>query len=299
MNELKVCSYNIWFDNIMIKERLESLLAKIILENPDVVCLQEVRPEIYDIIKNSLQNEYKYTFPKTINTNYSCVTLSKLPISKYLIYPFKNSKMDRSLIITKIDYPFINNNQNDQDNQDNQDNQNNQDNQENTTSIDKIEIVIVNTHFESIFSRKSKNIVKIDQYKETHKIMEQLVDDYKNVILCADTNILNKEESEFIPTNKFNRKEKTYEIISDISSNAWNDSWKLLGNNNNKFTYDSNINPYLMIKKYKYRSRLDRIIFKSNNLILIDFRLLQEIKGFVEPSDHYGIIGKFEIKSDE
>jgi hypothetical protein len=76
----------------------------------------------------------------------------------------------------------------------------------------------------------------------------------------------------------------------------WNDSWIKKGNDTNKYTYDWNYNVYLKFKKYKYRSRIDRILYKTDNCELIDFDIIKAKIGTIEPSDHFGIYGKFEIK---
>src|SRR3990172_11301757 len=105
MNVLTVVSYNIWFDETLRLERTVSLIQTLHNLNPDVICLQEVIPEIYEVLI-TLLSDYRFHFPKKINKNYGCVTFSKYPIFKCLDYEYTNSKMGRSLVITKIDYPY-------------------------------------------------------------------------------------------------------------------------------------------------------------------------------------------------
>ena len=62
-NVISVVSYNIWFDNTLSLERTKGLIQLLNKVNPDVICLQEVKPNIYDLLINILK-DYKYYFPK-------------------------------------------------------------------------------------------------------------------------------------------------------------------------------------------------------------------------------------------
>lgn len=276
MNQLKVITYNIWFDQTNIIDRTISLLDVINNKKPDVICLQEVRPDIYTILIGQLK-DYKYNFPKKINLNYGCVIFSKYPITKCLNYDYENSTMGRGLKIAKIDYPYKLTN-----------NLNNLNNLNNNT---KIEIIIATTHFESLF-KSYCNEKKINQFTIAKDVLNSLNQKYKNIIFCVDSNVLPYEE----------------EIFNSVFDNTWTDAWKIKGDDTNKFTFDNQENCYLKEKypKKNYRSRFDRILFKTNQCILDNFGL---IKGNnlinptnnnmnqnnsynynkVEPSDHFGI----------
>jgi tyrosyl-DNA phosphodiesterase 2 len=261
-NILTVLSYNIWFDEAMSLERTVSLLSAINRINPDVICLQEVKPDIYDILI-TLLSDYRYHYPKKINKEYGCVTFSKYQISKCTDYKFPNSKMGRSLIITKIEYPYhkITND---------------------GISVETMSIIIANSHFESLFRRKSDNTEKLEQYKMTKDILNKLHETTNNVILCSDTNVMVHEEN-----------------VLDECFDGWQDAWKLKGSNLNKYTYDSETNIYLNIrlKKFACRSRIDRIIYRTSDCVLEEFHMICGNKDGVEPSDHYGVYSKFNCAS--
>ena len=261
MNKLHILSYNIWFEETMIKERTESLINIINKNDPDIVCLQEVRQDVFNILISNLCN-YNY-YPKRIASSYGCVIFSKYNIIKCLTIPFQNSMMGRSLIISKIDFPYFD---------------------ESELSVNKIEIVIATTHFESIFSRKTENTVKLEQFKVAHQILDKLYKDYQNVIFCVDTNIITGEEDKFIPTNS---KHEKYD---------WYDAWSEMGESTNRYTYDSFSNMHLKKNPFKYRSRLDRVLYRCDNCILTYFDTIKN--NVIEPSDHYGVCVKFEIRSD-
>ncbi len=265
MNEISVLSFNIWFDEYMENERFYALLACIYGKDPDIICFQEVKPLVYKKLIKNLK-KYKYYFPNNISYSYGCAILSKYPITKSLQQPYKSTNMGRELLIAKIDYPV-------------------HIKEEDSILVDRTEIIFATTHFESEFKRIEKNKNKMDQIKEAKATLESLYDKYKNIIFCVDSNLIDGEENEFIPTGK---------------DSMWNDAWKLKGNNENKFTFDSYRNIYLQAKRCKYRSRLDRILFCAENCQLKDFDIIKNasdgVLSWIPPSDHFGIYGKFEIK---
>lgn len=266
MNEISVLSFNIWFDEYAECERTAALLACIYKNDPDVVCLQEVRPHIYEKLTKNLK-QYGYHYPKHVTYNYGCVILSKYKISKCLTIPYKHTSMGRQLVIAKIDYPrqIYKNRQ---------------------LYIENTDLMICTTHLESEFNRFSKNVTKWSQIDESFEVLEDIYDSYKNVIFCLDSNLTADEERLFnFPFNQ---------------ENGWDDAWITKGNPDNKFTFDGKKNVYLKQRKSRYRTRLDRILYKSNNCKLEDFQIIKDasdnVFNWISPSDHFGILGKFEIK---
>jgi exonuclease III len=266
MNELTILNFNIWFDEYAEKERLLSLIACIDKETPDIICLQEVKPIIYENLINKLKSYDYYHYPKNIIYNYGCVIFSKYKISKCLSKLYDNTQMGRELIIAKIDYPCYVLDINED------------------ICIEKVEVVIATSHFESEFNKKTKNINKWSQLEESYNMLNSLYDKYKNVIFCLDTNLT--EQEEINPLNNY--------LFSE-----WSDAWILKGDDDNKYTFDSKENNYLKSVKSKYRSRLDRMLYKSENCELENYKLIKDastpIISWIQPSDHFGILGKFEI----
>jgi exonuclease III len=249
MSKFKVISYNIWFSDNQSLERTLSLINCINSLNPDVICLQEVRSDIHEIL-TMLLNNYKYCFPKKITKGYDCVTFSKHPIHKCLNFPYKNSNMGRGLYVVQIRY-------------------------------NNIDMIIANSHFESLFKKNVENETKMQQYQTARSLLDSLHQTYKNVILCSDTNVMSHEEETF---------------DKEFKDNGWIDAWAEKGNDTNKYTYDSENNAYLKIKlqQVKYKSRIDRIFSKSVNCQLAEFDM---IGGYdIEPSDHFGIVTSYMIR---
>ena len=250
---LSIVSYNIWFDTYLATERIISLIVHLHETNSDIICLQEVKQNIYSILINNLC-EYGYHYPKYIPGRYGCVIFSKYPIEEGIIKNFSNSSMGRYMVVATINLNY-----------------------KEKLNVPSLNIIIANTHFESLFY--NKNSKKIEQYQTAKKILDVLYKKYRNVIFCADTNILPHEEKEFIATD----------------DDLWYDGWKMKGNKNNKYTFDGDSNIYLKIKKKKYKSRLDRLLYRADSWKLNEFDILKTLKGYLPPSDHFGIYGTFEV----
>ena len=241
---LKILSYNIWFDEHKRTERLFSLFENIKIENPDVVCLQEVLNFQYDTIKDRLN--YDYCFPDKLNGTYGCVILSKYPIIKSKIIGLP-SRMGRCITLVNI-------------------------------NINKTMIAIANVHFESEFGEI--NPTKIEQFRYVSTILNKLYNDYNNVILCSDTNVMQQEEKSF--TNIFNK---------------MTDAWMAKGKNpQTEFTYDYFTNLNLQQRNIRLKRRIDKILFRTKNILtLTDFNLIKGSNKTTQPSDHHGISAIFKI----
>lgn len=165
---LKIVSYNIWFDSFMRQQRITSLLSKIFVENPEVICLQEVIEETHSRLSKELKTVYKYTYPEFLPHRYGCVIYSKHPIEKATSLKFK-SNMGRQLDLAYIRLPTGNS------------------------------IVIGNTHFESEF--EEHNNVKKLQYRYASAMLQKIHNDnisdinYVGTLLCSDTNLTKYDEN--------------------------------------------------------------------------------------------------------
>jgi hypothetical protein len=208
--------------------------------------LQEVIPQTLIKLKE-IQEKYPYQYPKKLEYDYGNIIFSKKQIVSCFSYPFKNSRMGRTIELIQI-------------------------------SINNNKILIACSHFESEFNQYIKNKEKICQIIASEKIMSDMYDTFDNVIFCLDTNLIKSEESLF------------------FKSNNWNDGWTLT-NKDPGYTYDSNTNNNLIQKNYKvkYRSRLDRIIYKCKNYMISKCTLLDK-HDKIDPSDHHGIMAIFNIK---
>ncbi|KAL5842489.1 hypothetical protein ACOSQ3_013092 [Xanthoceras sorbifolium] len=172
LSSLKILSYNVWFrEDLEMHKRMKAIGDLIQLHSPDVICLQEVTPNIYDILchsswwkvyRCSVSNEMADSRP------YFCMLLSKLPVKAFSCKPFRNSVMGRELCIAEVE-----------------------------VQGDK-PLVIATSHLESpspgpptwdqMFSKE-----RVDQAKEAINLLEK----NPNVIFCGDMNWDDKLDGPF------------------------------------------------------------------------------------------------------
>lgn len=78
---MKIATFNIWNSDRGMPRRLQQIIDEIKKVDADLVCLQEVREEIYNKIKNEL-SEYDHNYYHTIDDEHSGLSiLSKYPLS--------------------------------------------------------------------------------------------------------------------------------------------------------------------------------------------------------------------------
>ncbi|KAJ4805766.1 Tyrosyl-DNA phosphodiesterase 2 [Rhynchospora pubera] len=108
-HKVTVMSYNVWFrEDLELEKRMEALGELIQLFKPDLMCFQEVTPNIYGIFESSIWwKEYKCSVPRQLAEErpYFCMLLSKLPVKAFSSTPFSNSVMGRELCKAEITLP--------------------------------------------------------------------------------------------------------------------------------------------------------------------------------------------------
>ncbi|KAL8198162.1 hypothetical protein R6Q57_029970 [Mikania cordata] len=106
LKTLKILSYNVWFaEDIELCIRMRAIGDIIQMHSPDVICLQEVTPDIYAILqKANWWKSYKcsLSFDKAISRPYFCMQLSKLPVKSFSCKQFSYSAMGRELCIVEV-----------------------------------------------------------------------------------------------------------------------------------------------------------------------------------------------------
>ncbi|KAJ0748792.1 putative endonuclease/exonuclease/phosphatase [Helianthus annuus] len=238
------------------------------LHSPDVICLQEVTPDIYAIFQRS--NWWKsYRCSLSSHTRpYFCMqvvvrpcVLSKLPVKSFGCEPFSYSAMGRELCIAEVL----------------------------AQGGDTSSLVVATTHLES----PCPGPPTWDQMysKERVKQANEAVDLLKkntNVIFCGDMNWDEKLDGEF--------------PLAD----GWTDAWTELNPKEVGWTYDTKANPMLFGNR-KLQKRLDRFLvslsdYKVECIEMVgteaipQVTYMKEIKGGKElelpvlPSDHFGLL---------
>ncbi|KAM0952200.1 putative Zinc finger, RanBP2-type, endonuclease/exonuclease/phosphatase [Dioscorea sansibarensis] len=103
---LKVLSYNVWFrEDLEVFNRMKALGDLIQQNSPDIICFQEVTPNIYEILKSSNWWDAYNCSVRLQEANskaYFCMQMSKLPVKSFSCKPFSNSIMGRELCLADI-----------------------------------------------------------------------------------------------------------------------------------------------------------------------------------------------------
>lgn len=106
-SSLKILSYNVWFrEDLEMHKRMKALGDLVQLHSPELICFQEVTPDIYEIFRQSswwkvyrcsVSNEMANSSP------YFCMLLSKLPVKYFSCKPFSNTIMGRELCVAEVE----------------------------------------------------------------------------------------------------------------------------------------------------------------------------------------------------
>lgn len=160
---LRVLTYNIWFNEFIAEDRLNSLKLIVDETQPHVICLQEVRERIHDQILN-IFDEYTIK-PESLDQRYDSIILIKndkdVQFTSYTVVEFEHSLMMRNLHVVNLQYK-------------------------------NVDFIIGNSHFESIFDSDDERIkYKYHQYKQAKDILENIfrTTNEEELVLCCDSNL--------------------------------------------------------------------------------------------------------------
>jgi len=293
--QIKMLIWNVWFEPVYMKERMEAIGRYVEKYQPDVIGFQEVTPKVLVIFKNlAVFKPYlNNTSDPVPQTPYFTLLLSKYKM-KVSRFDFKNSIMGRDLAYgeIKILKPI---------------------HQQGKEEFKECEICFATTHLESPIPPQMYCAQRKKQVLDAFNILEKK----KNVIFGGDVNWNDQDTSG-------NEDNSRSDNILPIPSN-WSDVWldfvqKSLASTSSSsakttakpklidpgFTYDGKLNQML---SHRFRNRLDRMFFKSEDLEIAAVELIgkekvgdlkYEKRGRilpVFPSDHFGLLCTFNFKS--
>lgn len=159
-DKITFISWNIdGLDDKNIVQRTLEVVKTIQKRKVDIVFLQEIVPQTYDILKSKLSSEYLLTEKKTTYFTVVLLKRSTLNLESVAIKPFENSSMCRDLTIV------------------------------NATLQNGIKFVLINTHLEST---KDFAEPRMKQLEEAFKIAKD-ENENSTVILAGDMNARDTE----------------------------------------------------------------------------------------------------------
>ncbi|CAO2823647.1 unnamed protein product [Amaranthus hypochondriacus] len=105
-NAIKILSYNVWFaEDLEVHRRMQAIGDLIQLHAPDVICLQEITPNIYNILQNSTWwKKYRcsVSYERATSEVYFCMQLTKLPVKSFRCEQFSLTRMGRELCVAEM-----------------------------------------------------------------------------------------------------------------------------------------------------------------------------------------------------
>ncbi|KAJ3674804.1 hypothetical protein LUZ60_005420 [Juncus effusus] len=287
-NKITLMSYNVWFrEDLELVKRMQAIGDLILLHKPDLICFQEVTPNIYTLFQNSSWwKDYQCSVSRqlALERPYFCMLMSKLQVKSFKTTPFPNSIMGRELITAQIISP-------------------------NSKTL-----ILATTHLESpcpappswnqMYSKE-----RIEQAKLSLNLLERETEtpsNNNNIIFAGDMNWDDKSDGPFPLNNKNN---------GNNGNDEWFDVWAKRRNNEEGFSYDTKMNEMLSGNR-SLRKRLDRVLCRSADFDAVEIEMIgkerieglsyfkeKKVRGEVKrielpvlPSDHFGLLVKFVTK---
>jgi endonuclease/exonuclease/phosphatase family metal-dependent hydrolase len=281
---LTVMTWNIWFDKKNRAQRTETLLNEIRCYDPDIVALQEVVLESFEIIVAKMLPNYYIIGTISPDIGYDTLILSKFPPIEWNRYYLPKTKMGRNLLLTTLQTPTK-------------------------------QITVGTFHLESIFNKRDNTAEKLkeSQLKYIYAISPM------NSILMGDTNLIKDEDPEPLPSPESPKHPNNPPIIdvyyvhlslplsqrSIFTKDEPNATPNMIDLGAESDVHNLGVSPFQKgatycghtnkhVKDKSIQSRLDRIYIKiKRNSLKVHFYRLTGT--FTQPSDHFGVFTQIEI----
>lgn len=169
---IKIMTYNVWFrEDLELSRRMYALGDLIRHHCPDLICFQEITPNIYLLLRKSdWWPEYKCSLSHkmAMERPYYCMQMSKLPPNSFDCIPFANSIMGRELCMAEVNIEGA------------------------------IKLVLATSHLES----PCLGPPRWDQTYSKERVAQAnesltILGDHRNVIFCGDMNWDDKADGPF------------------------------------------------------------------------------------------------------
>jgi len=275
--ELRILTYNVWFDQLYEEERRDAIFHEIQSLSPHIVCLQEVLPEfIKALIQQTWAQENYYLSDATGDfvSPYGCCILSRMDVTNFSAWLLP-TMMGRSCLIAEF-------------------------------QIDNNSFLCATVHLESLDSRNLR--------QKQLEVISSILKDSHTALLMGDFNMdsdinysqLERRRSQAADLEKDPRdidypQLRPGEILENDAVvkhfSNYEDVWKYLRPDEDGYTFNSEINP--MIHSSFEQMRYDRILFRTTdnlwtptNIKLFGTERIPNLKSKypILMSDHFGLL---------
>lgn len=100
--QLRIVSWNVWFDRHKFDERMKVLMAESIGEAPDVICLQEVVPRLAEAVRSCEALCSRYDVSPFSISNYGCLLLARKSLAARFSQHDFPTLMGRRLLVAQL-----------------------------------------------------------------------------------------------------------------------------------------------------------------------------------------------------
>lgn len=254
-----VLTYNVWFGELYQKERLFKIIAMIREKAPDIVCLQELTVETFNVIENRLGPFYQIfqAFITEGNPYGSCIMCKKDTVKivesgdNPYYYDYSHTKMHRRVVGCEIEFSkFI-----------------------------APKMHILTTHLESLPENDTFRGHQVD-------VLQSVIKPLKNCIVAGDFSIVSQEEDAEKKLHASKLKDCWIEMGCPFKvKHTYNSKKNINIVDKMQQRYD----------RIMYHSSSNAVKPKLLSLIGRD-NVSQSVP--VPPSNHYGLLAEFEIHDD-
>lgn len=251
-DHITMLTFNVWYSNEKIQERMEALGQIVQHLKPDFLILQEIALNNLPLLeKQRWSSKYRLIPPKVdtmnrIETAKSCaVILSRFDVDNWQIHPFKDAgKYSRALVKAEVkDFLF---------------------------QLKDFKLVIAGTHLSHDVSRTT---IREEQLKEALEVLSP----YENVCLLGDLNILDEVDGEVVLPSSW------VDAWMSIPGHTHGGGYTI-SQNTSPFTS-------VRKRNGTSSGRLDRIFCKLLDFDVKEVRIVgdQMTESGILPSDHFGV----------
>lgn len=266
-SQLRVATWNVWFDQRCAHERQRALVYEVLQAAPDIVCLQEVLPAFADVVRgdDALKGIYSIS-PQSVG-HYGCMMLVRRDLKPNFSERKLTSSMDRTLLWAEC--------------------------------TDRCKgLLVMTTHLESLNTEKYRR----RQLEEAAEVLQGC----SLSILCGDFNFDATQTwgdwQRSAPQRKAHALENN--VLREVLP-SFVDTWAELRPDDAGYTFDGETN-HVCCPDSGERMRYDRLMSQRGsgkgaalNPQRAELLGTDSIKGGtiegVKPSDHYGVLVDFVV----
>lgn len=261
-SQLRVLTWNVWFDNLCAHQRQRALLQELLAAAPDVACLQEVLPSFATSLRECPELRGSYDISPQDVSPYGCLLLVRCDLQASFFEKQLPTNMARRFVYA-------------------------------TCKGRCPGLLVITGHFESLNSPQVR--------KQQLQVAAKMLRGQARSVLCGDFNFDDtktwgdwRQSSPAVPPEKLEN-HVLQEVLPEFA-----DTWREARPEEPGHTFDGTLNP-ACCHDPEERMRYDRILASRRGLTTTAASLLgtEVMRGCedmgLRPSDHFGLLVDLEV----